>query len=87
MASDLGPTRIPFWRWRTGLWCFGLACVPGCGRRALVSGDELENGPNLVVDAVSPGEGLAGLEGDPCSLVFAVASLDLLMDILLYVSF
>lgn len=61
--------------------------MPRSGRGALVSWNELEDGPYSVIDAVPLSEGLAGFEGDPCSLIFAVATLNLFVNILLHVSF
>jgi hypothetical protein len=57
--------------------------MPWCGRWALGTGDELEDGEKAVVDVVALGEVDALVERDPCSLVLAVAALNLLVCFLL----
>jgi hypothetical protein len=57
------------------------------GRWALSTRSELKDGFELLVGIIPPGELLSSFQGYPGALIFAIATLDLLVDIFLNFAF
>lgn len=57
--------------------------MAGSGRGAFAACCILEDESESVVDVVSAGELFSRFQGDPCALVFAISTLNLLVDVLL----
>lgn len=59
----------------------------GCRRGTAVASNKIKDGGNAFDDAMFVGKGAAFGERNPCALIFAIATLDFLVNTLLDFSF